>query len=100
MDADNVIDHGSGVLPWLQLLAILTRQIEDGTLPGKALPGERRLAAEYGISELSVRKALKVLRDDDWVETTRGFGSRVLTPEERAARKAERQPSRRQRKPQ
>jgi len=89
MDAD-LIDHDSGVQPWLQMLAIFRRQIEDGTLPGRGLPGERRLAAQYGISTISVRRALAVLRDDDWIETTKGYGTRVLTPEERAERRAKR----------
>ena len=89
MDAD-LIDHDSGVQPWLQMLAIFRRQIEDGTLTGKRLPGERHLAAQYGISPASLRRALKVLREEGWVETTKGYGSRVLTPEERAAKRAER----------
>jgi|HubBroStandDraft_2_1064218.scaffolds.fasta_scaffold1350371_1 GntR family transcriptional regulator len=84
MDADSV-DHGSGVQPWRQVLAILTRQIEDGTRTG-ALPGERHLAAELGVSPLSVRKALEALRNAGLVETTRGYGSRVLRPEERPER--------------
>jgi GntR family transcriptional regulator len=85
MDA-NQVDHGSGVLPWLQVLAILRRQIEDGTLPGKGLPGERQYAAQLGVSSLSLRRALKVLRDEGWIETIPGFGSRVVTAEEHAAK--------------
>jgi DNA-binding GntR family transcriptional regulator len=86
MDED-MINRASGVPPWRQLLAVLTDRIEDGTLPGKALPGERHLAEQYGISQLSVRKALAALREAGWVETTPGYGSRVLTPAEREERK-------------
>jgi DNA-binding GntR family transcriptional regulator len=81
MDEDQ-IDHASGVQPWRQLLAILARQIEDGTRTG-ALPGERHLAAEFGVSAASLRKALAALRDAGLVETVTGFGSRILPPEER-----------------
>jgi DNA-binding GntR family transcriptional regulator len=81
MDAD-MIDRTSGVPPWRQLLAILTRQIEEGTLTG-ALRGERHLAAEFGVSAASLRKALAALREAGLVETTRGYGSRVLPPGER-----------------
>jgi DNA-binding GntR family transcriptional regulator len=83
----DMINRASGVPPWEQLLASLYEQIEAGTLPGTALPGERHLAAQYGISPSSVRKALGALRADGWVKTTPGYGSRVLTPEERAEQK-------------
>lgn len=80
MDEDK-IDRGSGVQPWRQLLAILTRQIEEGR--SGALPGERQLAAEYGIAQASVRKALEALREAGLVETIAGYGSRILPPGER-----------------
>jgi GntR family transcriptional regulator len=84
MDA-NQIDHASGVQPWRQLLAILTRQIEAGERTG-ALPGERHLAAEFGVSPQSLRKALRALRDAGLIETITGWGSRIVGPEERRQR--------------
>jgi DNA-binding GntR family transcriptional regulator len=83
MDA-GMIDPASGVQPWRQLATILTRQIQDGTRTG-ALPGERHLAEEYGISGGSVRRALKALREAGYIETIPGWGSRILSPEERGA---------------
>ena len=80
-----MIDHASGVQPWKQLRDILTRQIEAGERTG-ALPGERQMAAQFGVSQLSVRKALEALRQAGLVETTRGFGSRVIPEEERPER--------------
>lgn len=80
-----MIDPASGVQPWRQLLRILTEQIDEGTLTG-ALPGERRLAEEYGISSGSVRRALAALRDAGLIETVAGWGSRVLEPDERRRR--------------
>ena len=81
MDEDK-IDRASGVQPWRQIAAILTRQIEAGTLTG-ALPGERQLAAEFGVSAASLRKALDALRRAGLIETIPGWGSRVVPPGER-----------------
>jgi GntR family transcriptional regulator len=83
MDADK-IDRASGVRPRFQALAILTRQISEGRTG--ALPGERHLAAELGCSTASLRWALEELRKAGLIETTRGYGSRVLRPEERPQR--------------
>jgi GntR family transcriptional regulator len=80
----SMIDPASGVQPWRQLVTILTRQIETGERTG-ALPGERHLAEEYGISGGSVRRALAALREAGLIETIPGWGSRILSPEERSA---------------
>lgn len=76
-----MIDHGSGVQPWKQVRDDLLRQIEDGRT-GR-LPGERHLAAEYGVSPASARKALKALREAGLIETVTGWGSRILPEAER-----------------
>ncbi|MGW1274411.1 winged helix-turn-helix domain-containing protein, partial [Streptomyces sp. NPDC002491] len=44
--------------------------------PGERLPSERRLAGHFGVSRVTVRQALQVLRHDGLVETDRR-GSRV-----------------------
>lgn len=62
----------------------LRRQILDGSLPeGSALPVERVLAAESGLSRTSVREALRILEIDGLVQTKpgRAGGSFVRRPD-------------------
>ncbi|MFF8971940.1 GntR family transcriptional regulator [Streptomyces sp. NPDC014995] len=50
----------------------LLGELRDGTIPpGERLPGERRLAEHFGVSRVTVRQALEVLRRDGLVATDR-----------------------------
>jgi GntR family transcriptional regulator len=62
--------------PYRQLAAILREQIERGELTGR-LPGEKHLMQEYGLALGTVRKAVRVLRDEGLITTTPGWGSHV-----------------------
>lgn len=56
-----------------QLADILREQITSGRLqPGDPLPGERHLAAEYGVAVGTVRAASALLRVEGWIERRRG----------------------------
>jgi Bacterial regulatory proteins, gntR family len=68
------IDHDSAVPPYRQLAAILRGQIESGELAGR-MPGEKTLMQEYGLALGTVRKAVKLLRDEGLIETVPGWGS-------------------------
>ncbi|MFH9550218.1 GntR family transcriptional regulator [Streptomyces sp. NPDC017435] len=58
----------------------LLGELRDGTVaPGERLPGERQLAARFGVSRETVRQALEVLRRDGLVETDRR-GSHAALP--------------------
>jgi GntR family transcriptional regulator, transcriptional repressor for pyruvate dehydrogenase complex len=46
--------------------------------PGESLPGERELAAELGISRLTLRSALAHLESEGLVRAVHGSGTRVL----------------------
>lgn len=70
------VDHDLPVPPYRQLAAILRAQIRDGELTGR-LPGERYMAADYGVAVGTVRKALGLLRDEGLIETVHGWGSYV-----------------------
>lgn len=62
----------------------LRRQILDGSIPeGSALPVERVLAAESGLSRTAVREALRILEIDGLVQTKpgRSGGSFVRRPD-------------------
>lgn len=53
----------------------LRDQIAGGQLgPGAVLPSEAELARAYGVSRVTVRKALEVLRDEGLVSSRQGFG--------------------------
>ena len=61
-----------------QLYHQLRDAIEDGAYEvGHKLPSERRLAAEHGISRLTARKAIKLLRQEGYVTAYQGRGSFV-----------------------
>lgn len=63
----------------------LRDQIRLGLLqPGAQLPGESRIADEYGVGVNSVRSALRVLRAELLLVTEHGVGSRVRGAEERS----------------
>lgn len=59
-----------------QVAAFIVRAISTGLLkPGDGLPGEQAMADAMGVSYDTIRKALRVLRDDGIVETATGIGS-------------------------
>lgn len=59
----------------------LRRQVTSGDLvAGAVLPSEADLAGSYGVSRVTVRKALEVLRDEGLVGSRQGFGWFVAAP--------------------
>lgn len=53
----------------------LQRQIETGELPpGAALPAERELVERFGVSKVTVAKAIRILREAGKVQSKRGSG--------------------------
>ncbi|MBN1246987.1 MAG: GntR family transcriptional regulator [Anaerolineae bacterium] len=63
---------------YMQLYRQLRSEIEQGALQlGGQLPSERQLAADYGISRLTARKALSMLREEGVISARRGRGSFV-----------------------
>jgi DNA-binding FadR family transcriptional regulator len=66
-----------------ELLEFLVRRIVSGEWsPGTAIPSLRVLAAETGVSMLSIREALRILQERGLVETRHGVGTFVRSPEE------------------
>ncbi|MEW9921560.1 GntR family transcriptional regulator [Marimonas sp. MJW-29] len=56
----------------------LRDQITGGSLSdGDSLPGEQRLAETFGVSRVTVRRALDALADDGLIERRAGSGTRV-----------------------
>jgi GntR family transcriptional regulator len=66
------------VTPYRQIADYLRNQIKTGKLrPGDRLPSEDYLAQESGTAVSTVRRALKLLRDEGWIETVHAQGSFV-----------------------
>ncbi|MGH3794531.1 MAG: GntR family transcriptional regulator [Pseudonocardiaceae bacterium] len=74
------LDRGSPVPLWCQLFEDLSRRLAAGAFT-EHFPGEHQLMADYQVSRHTVREALRRLRDDGTLESTRGRGTRVSTPE-------------------
>jgi GntR family transcriptional regulator len=56
----------------------LRSRIEDGTyLPGVLLPSQHDLVREFGVSRPTVIEALRILRQEGWIETQAAKGSFV-----------------------
>ncbi len=63
---------------YAQVIEELRRRIESGEYPpGSLLPSEHQLSEEFQIARPTVVRALRVLRDDGWIETQQGKGSFV-----------------------
>ena len=72
------IDRDGPTPVYLQLAAILRARIEAGDYPpGRALPSETTLMQEHGLARETVRKAVRVLRDEGLVQIVQGRGAYV-----------------------
>jgi GntR family transcriptional regulator len=68
----------SSVPMYLQVSEQLRRLIRSGEWPpGHALPSQAELTAQYGVSVVTVRSAVAVLRSEGLVVTRQGLGSFV-----------------------
>src|ERR1017187_9753848 len=63
---------------YAQVIAAVQRRIESGEdPPGSLLPSEHQLSDEFGIARPTVVRALRVLRQEGWIETQQGKSSFV-----------------------
>lgn len=75
------IDKGSVIPVYYQLAKLFEKQIFEGRLkPGEVLPPENELAAKYGISRMTVRRAISELVLAGLVYTQKGVGTFVSKP--------------------
>jgi len=57
---------------------LLRDEMSNGSyVPGSALPGEQKLAEIYGVSRVTVRRALEVLESDGFIQRRAGSGTVV-----------------------
>lgn len=72
------VDRNSPVPAWAQVVQDIRRRIDSGILAGgHRLPSETELAAEYGVSRITVRQALAHLSADGYVDRRQGTGTFV-----------------------
>jgi GntR family transcriptional regulator len=72
------VDPDAPKLVYLQVADHIAARIEAGELaPGARLAAERDLAAEYGVSYDTIRRATAVLRDRGLIITIVGRGTYV-----------------------
>lgn len=72
------IDYRGELPPYLQVAAWLRGRIESGDLlPGDVLPSEKELTDVTGLARITVRKAVRVLREEGLVYTVAQRGSYV-----------------------
>ncbi|HEX4883975.1 MAG TPA: GntR family transcriptional regulator [Casimicrobiaceae bacterium] len=70
---------------YLQIRDLLVRSLESGEWrPGEAIPSELLLAARFGVSQGTVRKAIDALAGDNLVVRRQGKGTFVATHTEEA----------------
>jgi DNA-binding GntR family transcriptional regulator len=63
---------------YAQVVAEIQRRIESGQYPpGSLLPSEHQLSDEFNVARPTAVRALRVLRQDGWIETQQGKGSFV-----------------------
>ncbi|MPZ72975.1 MAG: UTRA domain-containing protein [Nitriliruptorales bacterium] len=74
------LDRSSPMPLWSQLFEDLNRRLAAGAFTDH-FPGEHQLVADYGVSRHTVREALRRLREDGILESTRGRATRVHLPE-------------------
>ena len=73
-----MIDYDGPVPVYRQVAGILRDRIADGAYqPGRRLPSVRDLVQEFGIAQLTARKALRVLVDEGAAEMSPGMGTFV-----------------------
>jgi GntR family transcriptional regulator len=72
------IDYDAPEAPHRQIAAWLRGKIESGELqPGRKIPSEKDIMDLSGVARTTVRRAVKVLRDEGLVVTTPGRGTHV-----------------------
>lgn len=76
------IDTTGPKLVYVQVADWITGRIERGELaPGHKLPAERDLAAEIGVGYMTVRRAMRLLRERGLIVTVIGRGTFIAAAE-------------------
>jgi len=78
-DRRDRIDHRMPRLLWVQVADDLRADITSGALPpGTRLPSEAELAAQYGVSRVTVRRATSTLAEEGLLVVLHGRGTFIV----------------------
>ncbi|MET7487156.1 GntR family transcriptional regulator [Streptomyces sp. NPDC005538] len=78
---DDEIVHGGPVPVYVQIAGVLRARIKRGDWqPMRPLPGEQRLADEFGVARMTARKAVRVLADEGTLFVVPQRGAFVAGP--------------------
>src|SRR3989454_2683019 len=81
---DWTVDPGNPLPLYYQVYASLLQRIQGGEFPpGSFLPAERQLTEDYGVSRITVIKALNELSREHHIKRQQGRGTVVTHPTER-----------------
>lgn len=76
-----VVERGTAVPPSRQIADVLRDRITSGEYPpGTALPAILTLAQEFKVTTNTVRKALRILKDEGLIESVPGYGTFTRKP--------------------
>jgi len=71
---------------YLHVKQVIRERIQAGEWkPGALIPGEEKLAGEFGCARVTVHRALRELAEEGVLERRRKAGTRVAVPETRSA---------------
>ncbi|WP_231124258.1 GntR family transcriptional regulator, partial [Mycobacterium colombiense] len=77
-DKAGPVSAAAGVPLHRQLYLVLHDEIDRGVIaPGEALPTEQTLCDQFGVSRITVRRALADLAEQGYIERRHGVGSFV-----------------------
>lgn len=80
-DRENLMLKGDTQIPkYAQIKALLLSEIRSGQLaPGEKIPTEPQLCEQFGVSRITVRRAIEELVDDGYLLKKQGKGTFVRT---------------------
>jgi len=78
---NKIIDKTSFTPVYYQLVKILEKEILNGMMPGDALPTEHEISVHFGISRMTVRRAIAQLVQAGMVYAEKGRGTFVAKPQ-------------------
>ncbi len=80
-EADSAVLPGGSMALYQQVKEFVARQIQDGSLrAGDRLPSEHELVARFGMSRMTVNRALRELSEQGRIVRVAGVGSFVAEP--------------------
>lgn len=71
------VDYDPSRPKWQQIADVLRQRIDSGAYPPHHKLSEVHLESEFEVARITIRKAVKALRDEGRIVTTHGMGSFV-----------------------